>query len=613
MKITILRSKLLFLNILVALVLTSASLAYAADGKKWDGKAYPFSLLDPSKPNSESNPFIIDTAGKLAYIGKLAAMPNANTFPIKGYNYLFKDNFVKLTSDLDMNGAMYEFVPIPDSWINFDGEGHVINNLRISDKKTPLFIDDMDFIIEMHLALFQEAESIKNLGIGKGSTITYNRDSYPYKSRNLIVTIRAASIACRCNTMENCYSEATITVKGKGDAIVGGLAVQSLYTINNSCFKGAILVEGDIIDAHEKNKYAKVVPGNLLIGGVSAEPGCAYDPAQKHGGIFGCNNSGTITAKVSCGDLQIGGVAGYFGPRCECKDLFNAGQINVSAIGNIKFGYIGGVLAIGDTFVPIPWSKPKQYTNPGQIYNTGDIKVNVMSGTEICVGGVGGGNHGSEVNFNHGSAQIKGASGFLNSWNTGSIAVSSTGNVESLNVGGIAGFGQLVYNSYNTGNISCETATGANLYAGGIGGRSVYIQNCYSAGSLSSKGAGSNLAGGLLGIDDIFFGEVENKYSAIVNGFWFKQPGSDTNSPVTNGVGASNAANKKKEPFYGSAYSFDSPASSVLVRSDLRATTKKNYEGTLLKALNELVMERQGRNFRTWKIDGSNGGYPVFE
>jgi len=45
---------------------------FAADGRKWDGKKYPFKLLNPAKPNSETNPFIIDTAGKLAYFGELA-------------------------------------------------------------------------------------------------------------------------------------------------------------------------------------------------------------------------------------------------------------------------------------------------------------------------------------------------------------------------------------------------------------------------------------------------------------------------------------------------------------------------------------------------------------
>ncbi|PKN77237.1 MAG: hypothetical protein CVU52_01255, partial [Deltaproteobacteria bacterium HGW-Deltaproteobacteria-10] len=72
MKHFVLRSCVIFLSILLALLLISVSPVIAADGKKWDGKKYPFQLLDPSQTNSESNPFIIDTAGKLAYFSWLA-------------------------------------------------------------------------------------------------------------------------------------------------------------------------------------------------------------------------------------------------------------------------------------------------------------------------------------------------------------------------------------------------------------------------------------------------------------------------------------------------------------------------------------------------------------
>lgn len=72
MKLTALHPGLLFLNVFFALLLFGISPANAVDGKKWDGKAYPFKLLDPTQVNSENNPFIIDTAGKLAYFSKLA-------------------------------------------------------------------------------------------------------------------------------------------------------------------------------------------------------------------------------------------------------------------------------------------------------------------------------------------------------------------------------------------------------------------------------------------------------------------------------------------------------------------------------------------------------------
>jgi len=113
-----LRPGLLSLTILIALLFISFSPAHAVDGKKWDGKAYPFKLFDPSGTNSESNPFIIDTAGKLAYLRKVAIMEDFQKFNgqpgLKGLNWALKDNYVKLTADLDMNGSMFEFIPMPN-------------------------------------------------------------------------------------------------------------------------------------------------------------------------------------------------------------------------------------------------------------------------------------------------------------------------------------------------------------------------------------------------------------------------------------------------------------------------------------------------------------------
>ncbi|HPW51334.1 MAG TPA: hypothetical protein PKV85_03155, partial [Spirochaetota bacterium] len=61
-----------FLLVIVSLLIFFSTNILSADGKKWDGRKYPFKLLNPAKPNSETNPFIIDTAGKLAYFGELA-------------------------------------------------------------------------------------------------------------------------------------------------------------------------------------------------------------------------------------------------------------------------------------------------------------------------------------------------------------------------------------------------------------------------------------------------------------------------------------------------------------------------------------------------------------
>ena len=86
--------------------------------------------------------YIIDTAGTLAYFSWLAKsdldmVAYGQKNGLKGLQHAFKDNFVKLTADLDMNGSKFEFIAIPDTAATFDGGGHVLTNLRISDKTTP--------------------------------------------------------------------------------------------------------------------------------------------------------------------------------------------------------------------------------------------------------------------------------------------------------------------------------------------------------------------------------------------------------------------------------------------------------------------------------------------
>ncbi|HBL76923.1 MAG TPA: hypothetical protein DD458_16975 [Prolixibacteraceae bacterium] len=621
MKIKNLRPALLFLNVFFVLFLFCLSPAHAVDGKKWDGKAYPFKSLDSSQPNSESNPFIIDTAGKLAYLHKLANIGDMVGFGekngLKGLRHSFKDNFVKLTVDLDMNGALYEFIPIPDTWINFDGGGHVITNLRISDKKTEPIIDDMEGTAEMRLALFQGVEQVKNLTIGKGSTITYNREFYQYKTFKILLTVYAASIAVEPNVMEGCSSEATITVKGSGEAIVGGLAAICKYTMSNSHFGGTIVVEGNIVDVKAKNNQSIVSPGNLQIGGVCAEAGAAFAPNLKHGGIFGCYNTGTITVKASGNEMQIGGVLASVGYRCECTDIYNTGKLNISATGDIKSACIGGVVGAGNTTNP-PMSRPMQYIEPGKIYNSGNIDVVLKTGKKIAVGGIGGGELGDKPGFHNSSYPFGGVGGYINTCNTGSITVSSTEKVDALNVGGIAGFGRMVINSYNTGSINGVSGTGTTLNAGGIGGSSVYAQNCYNIGALSVTGSGTNVVGGVIGLADVLWGEDENHKSAAMNIFWLKQPQpGGINSDITYGKGSyyyKKNGSKMVEDFHlGATYFFENPTATVLARSDDGPGKRKAYEGSLLQALNELAEQRSDRNYHKWKVDGSNGGYPVFE
>ena len=597
---------LFFCMTAMALFLQLAAPSFAADGKKWDGKKYPFKLLDSSKTNSESNPFIIDTAGKLAYFSWLAKSDrDMEKFGaengLKGLKFAFQDNFVKLTADLDMNGSQFEFIAIPDTAATFDGGGHVITNLRISDKTTKPFLDRDQGEAEIRLALFQSGGVIKNLGIGKGSSITFNR-----VLKKPLLKVYAAAIAAEAWEVNNCFSDATVTVKGNGESTVGGIAAKAGNVIN--CYnRGAILFEGNVVDSKYKNRTGIDSPATLLVAGVCADPG------KK---VSGSYNTGSITVRASGDNLSIGGVAasinGSFNSSNEYLALYNTGNVTLFATGNIRYAHVGGVLGHGYTS-PAGAGRPANHLDTSSIYNKGAIDANLKTGTYISVGGIGGGMREAE-NFNSSTFEFGGVYGFINTYNTGSISVSSTGKVDSLNVGGITGNGAMVFNSYNTGKISGDSGTGTNLYAGGIGGSEVYIQNSYSIGAVTGKGTGTNSVGGLLGQAGVRWGESDNTLYVVLNGFWLRQPqagGINSTIKYAKGTYYYDAHKKKEDSFYGTVYSFDSAAASVMTRTDDGSGKRPNLTGTLLDNLNQMAEDNSDRLYHIWQIDGTNGGYPV--
>jgi hypothetical protein len=615
------------LCILTAIIFFAFSSADAADGKKWDGKKYPFKLLDTSKTNSESNPFIIDTAGKLAYFGDLAKN-NVDMFAfgkkngLKGLEVGFVHNYFKITSDLDMNGSQFEFVSIPDSGAHFDGGGHVIANLHISDRTTPPYINADTGEAEINLALFQGVGVIKNIGIGKGSSVTY----YSVEKK-LTLKVFAAAVAVEADEIENCFSEAAITVKGRGDSFIGGVAVRCRFNLTNSSNRGPIIFEGDVIDSHEKNMGRAIIPGGLEIAGVCTQP------AKR---ISGCYNTGPITVKASGDYINIGGIAASLGNN-ECADLHNTGTITLAATGNIKLSYIGGIFGSGLTS-PALVGRPITYLDSGKTYNSGNINVTMTTGKTVNVGGISGGIIGRS-NFSGNTYAFGGVYGYINTCNTGSISVSSTGKTD-ISVGGIAGSNSMIFNSYNSGSISGSSGPGGNLYLGGLGGSGVYVQNSYNIGAVSGKGSGTNVVGGIMGLASVRWGESDTTLYTVLNGFWLRQAkAGGINSTIRYGKGSYFYMNKKdqkktklggviaaldakdkrnadsdtmtEDSYVGQVFTFDSATAKVMTICDDDAGKRKSLNGTLLEHLNDMVADKSERLYRTWIIDGSNGGYPV--
>ncbi len=600
--------------------------SFTADGRKWDGKKYAFKLLNPAKPNSETNPFIIDSAGKLAYFGELAKanldmVAYGKKNGLRGLNHAFVKNYVKLTADLDMNGSKFEFPSIKSNGSFFDGDGHVISNLNISDRTTPPNISSDTGDAEIELALFQSAGSIKNLTIGKGSKITYHG-----VEKKLTLKVYAAALAVEADEIENCHSEASVTVKGKGDAFVAGLAVRCRFALVNSSNKGSILFEGDVIDSRLKNRKGRIEPGNLQVSGVCTQP-------AKN--ISGCYNRGSITVKASGEEICIGGISAVL-VNNECSNVYNTGAITISASGNIRFLKVGGLFGVGISSPRLTGFNQK-FVETGKIYNSGNINVNAKTSEQIIVGGLGGSNE--NARFASNTFAFGGVYGFINTYNTGNISVSASGKAD-IDIGGIAGNNAMIINSYNAGNVRGISSKGGNLYVGGLGGNDVYVQNSYNIGAVTAEGKGTNKVGGIMGNAGVRWGETDKTLYAVLNGFWLKQVksgGINTNvkyakgsyyyirksdkkkNAVDNALDLMSMLDKKKtdpnemeeDSFYGTVYSFDSPSSKVMIRTDDDPKKRKDMEGPLLANLNKMAEEKSARHYRKWIIDGTNGGYPV--
>jgi len=614
MNCSALRHAKVFFSVLFVLLLFCVSPVSAADGKKWDGKKYPFKLFNSSKTNSKSNPFIIDTAGKLAYFSWLASRGDivriGQRNRLRGLKYAFQGNFVKLTANLNMNGSRFEFIPIADNAATFDGGGHVITNLRISDRTTKAFIDRDQAGAEIRLALFQSAGRVKNLSIGKGSSITYTGS---FKAK--LLKVYAAAIAAEAWEIDNCSSDATVIVKANraskmaeiGESTVGGVVAKALK-VTSSYNRGAIVFVGNVFNSKVKNRTGRNVPATLTVGGVCAEPGKE---------ISGCYNTGSITVRASGDNVMIGGVASTLGKvirKIKRVNLYNTGKVTFSATGNVRYAYIGGVLGYGITS-PRLIGRPVKYIDSKPAFNKGAIRVNLKTGKHINVGGISGGTDETK-RFSNSTVRFGGVYGFINTYNTAPVYVSSTGKVSMLNVGGIAGHGSMVFNSYNTGSISGNSGSGTKLNVGGIGGSSVYVQNSYSIGNVSGKGSGTKNIGGLLGLASVRWGETDNSLYSVLNGFWLRQPkarGINRYIKYAKGSYYYNTRNRKEDSFYGTVYSFDSARASLMVRSDNgpRRISRSNLNGTLLDNLNQLAEDNSDRLYRKWKIDRTNGGYPV--
>ena len=244
---------------------------------KWDGSytstaVVAPTLLDGSSANSEANPYIIDTAGKLAYLSKNPSWGNGKYF--------------KQTTNIDLDNK--EWTGIDSGTPKYDGGSYTIYNLK----------QTVDVSKGYNYGLFKKLTGdsyIKSLTLD-GVSITGN--SSASWSANVDIGIFVAGVTTANEstfaTLENLHAKNVVinftstTSTTNKSALCGGIVswVQSAH-IRNCSFDGSITMSG--------NRIART-------GGIVGTLKGASD-------LENCSVSGQIntTSNISC---DIGGIVG---------------------------------------------------------------------------------------------------------------------------------------------------------------------------------------------------------------------------------------------------------------------------------------------------------------
>ena len=438
------------------------------DLRIWDGTSTEApTLQDPSAANSETNPYIIDTAAKLAWISA-----NYNQSNCYGQHYLQTEN-------LDL--ADHPWTPInnvADTTTGnrrayyYDGGNHTISNLYINTAEQTLTSNDYLGLFGYVRGSFSNHCYIKNLGIVNGSIA--GEDSHQ---------VGAVVGYSYYTDITNCYNEKTdITITGSSQSVGGVAGYNVLGTIRGSYNTGAVSGNSNVGGVAGYN--SGTISGSYNTGAVS---GSYYV-----GGVVGYNNSGTINSSYNTSEVSgvryVGGVVGD-NSGGTISGSYNDGDITGTS------NYVGGVVGLNSSG-----------TISGS-YNTGTVSGDSSN----WVGGVAGYNDSGTISSSYNTGTVSGVervggvagyndSGTISSsYNTGAVSGSSS-------VGGVVGNNErgTISSSYNIGAVSGDDS------AGGVAGDNYYgtISGSYNDGDITGS---SNSVGGVVGYNDD--GTISNSYN----------------------------------------------------------------------------------------------------
>ena len=416
----------------------------ALNSPTWDGSstAQP-TLQNPAQANSEDNPYIIDSAAKLAWISA-----NYNQSNCYGQHYL-------QTVNIDL--ASHPWTPINNVFDTsssnqrayyYDGGNHTISNLYINTSEQTLESNNYLGLFGYVFGSSSKYAYIKNVNITSGSV-----------SGNEYV---GAIVGYAQNTdITNCYNENT--------------SVTSVSTSSYSYVGGVVGFN-----------YSGTISGSYNDGDITGS-------SEYVGGVVGYNDSGTIsssynTGSVSGSDYYVGGVAGH-NSYGIISSSYNTGAVRgygwrVGGVAGNNHGTISSSYNTG-TVRGSTWVGGVAGNNRGTIsgsYNDGDI-----TGSSNYFGGVAGGNYGT-ISSSYNTGTVRGddhVGGVVGYNREGTIGSSyNTGTVRGVDrVGGVAGSvvgssdsPAVISSCFSTGAVT--RTSGSSTYFGGVVG---YIYNSTSS------------------------------------------------------------------------------------------------------------------------------------
>ena len=275
----------------------------------WDGTSTEQpTLQNPAQANSEDNPYIIDSAAKLAYLSENYAWAN-------------KKYFLQ-TENLDL--ASHPWTPINNTTASmayyYDGGGHTVSNLYINASEQTLASNDYLGLFGYVWGSSSKQAYIKNLGIVNGSIA--GEGSY----------VGAVVGYAAYTDITNCYNEKTdITMTGTSEYVGGVVGRNYSGTISGSYNTGEITGTSYVGGVVGSNSYG-TISGSYNTGTVTGS-------GNDVGGVVGYNSNGTISGSYNTGSVSggnyVGGVAGgnYSG---TISSSYNTGAVSGS-------NYVGGV------------------------------------------------------------------------------------------------------------------------------------------------------------------------------------------------------------------------------------------------------------------------------